>query len=212
MTVHESDAVSAAGPLVADPLVADPVAAAMLALADHGELLARLGGQVGDLDTRLQALERRRDEQPDAASYTPIPAPRWWMLPREERQEAIERLAAWVDQVYARSYGHMARMLAACWREHDLCLFVLDFASELHSVLYLRPSRSARTLADQAEFSLRILPASAELMRAETARCDHPQGQARRSPIVTRPITTGTGSAAASPRAPARSHTAGGGR
>ena len=64
-------------------------------------------------------------------------------------------------------------MLAPCWPEHDLCLFVLDFLSELHSVLYLRPSRSAHTLADQAEFHLRILPAAAELMKAETTRCDH---------------------------------------
>ncbi len=54
-----------------------------------------------------------------------------------------------------------------------MCLFVLDFVSELHSLLYLRPARSARTLADQAEFHLQILPAAAELMRAETARCDH---------------------------------------
>ncbi len=174
-------------------------------------MLARLDGQVGDLGARLQALERRRDDQPDAAGYTPIPAPRWWMLPGEDRREAAERLAAWVDQVYARSYGHLAMMLAACWREHDLCLFVLDFASELHSVLYLRPSRSARTLADQAEFSLRILPAAAELMRAETARCAHPKGQAPGTPLGTRPMT-GTGSAVAGRRAPARSHTAGGGR
>ena len=171
MTVRDDDLASAA----------DPLPAALLAIADHGELLARLGGRIGDLGTRLQMLERHRDEQPDAAGYKPIPAPRWWMLPDEDRLEAVERLAAWVDQVYARSYGHLARMLASCWREHDLCLFILDFASELHSVLYLRPSRSARTLADQAEFSLRILPGAAELMQAETARCDHPQGHARSS-------------------------------
>ena len=200
MTVRDDDLASAA----------DPLPAALMALADHAELLARLGGQVGELGTRLQALELRGDEQPDAAGYTPIPAPRWWMLPTEERHGAVERLAAWVDQVYARSYGHLARMLAACWREHDLCLFVLDFASELHSVLYLRPSRSARTLADQAELSLRILPAAAELMRAETARCDHPQGQARSFPTTARSMT-GTGSTAASARAPARSHTGAGG-
>jgi hypothetical protein len=201
MTVREDDL----------PSVADPLAAALLAIADHGELLARLGGQVGDLGTRLQALERRRDEQPDAAGYTPMAAPKWWMLPREARLEAVERLAAWVDQVYARSYGHLARMLASCWRDHDLCLFILDFASELHSVLYLRPSRSARTLADQAEFSLRILPAAAELMQAETARCDHLQGQARSSTLATH-LTTGTWFVGASAGATARSHPAAGDR
>jgi len=201
MTVREENLAS----------TADPLAAALLALADHGDLLARLDGQVGELGTRLQALERRRDEQPDAAGYTPIAAPRWWMLLREDRLEAVERLAAWVDQVYARSYGHLARMLASCWREHDLCLFVLDFASELHSVLYLRPSRSPRMLADQAEFSLRILPAAAELMRAETARCEHPQGQVRSSPPRTLSMT-GTGSEGASDKVAARSHTEAGDR
>lgn len=193
MTVRDDDAVSAA----------DPLAAALPAIADHGELLARLGGQLGDFSSRLQALERRRDEQPDVAGYTPITAPRWWLLPKQERLEAVERLAAWVDQVYARSYGHMARMLGSCWREHELCLFVLDFASELHSVLYLRSSRSARILADQAEFSLRILPAAAELMQAETARCDHPQGQARTSPQA-RLTVPGTWSAGADAHAGAR--------
>jgi hypothetical protein len=133
------------------------------------------------------------------------------MLPREDRVEALERLAAWVDQVYARSYGHLARMLAPCWREHELCLFILDFTCELHSVLYLQPSRSVRALADQAEFSLRILPAAAELMRAEMTRCDHPQGQARSSLLATRPMT-GTGSATASAYAPAPSHTGAGGQ
>jgi hypothetical protein len=190
---------------------ADPLAAALLAVADHADLLGRLGGQLGDIGSRLQALERRRDEQPEASGYTPIPGPRWWMLPREDRLEAVQRLAAWVDQVYAPSYGHLARMLSSCWREHDLCLFILDFASELHSVLYLRPSRSARTLADQAEFSLRILPAAAELMRAETTRCDHPQGLARSSPLATRPMK-GTWPAGANAHSAARPHPAPGGR
>ena len=201
MTVPDDELASAA----------DPVAAALLAIADHGELLTRLSDQLGDLGTRLQALERHRDEQPSAAGYTPIPAPRWWMLPQEDRQEAVERLSAWVDQVYAQCYGHLARMLSSCWSQHDLCLFVLDFASELHNVLYLQSSRSARTLADQAEFSLRILPAAAELMRAETTRCDHLQGQARTSPLTTRPMT-GTWSVGASARATAGSDTAAGDR
>ena len=195
MTVPDGELASAA----------DPLAAVLLAVADHADLLARLGGQLGDLGSRLQALERRRDGQPDASGYTPIPAPRWWMLPREDRLEAVQRLAAWVDQVYARSYGHLARMLSSCWREHDLCLFILDFVSELHSVLYMQPSRSARTLADQAEFSLRILPAAAELMQAETTRCDHPQGHARSSPLATRP-RTGTWPAGASVHSATRPH------
>lgn len=185
----------------------DPLPAALLALADHEERLAEVGRQVDDLDGRLQALERgpRRDELADEAGYSPIPAPRWWLLPAVDRAEAVERLAAWVDQVYVGSYGHLAGMLAPCWREHDLCLFILDFASELHSVLYLRPSRSARTLGDQAEFALRILPAAAELMRAETSRCDHTPTRASTSPTPN-VLMRGTGSAGANARAGSRSY------
>ena len=150
-----------------------PVPAALLAIADHGEQLTDLGGRLDDTGTRLLALEQVIDNEPDRSAYNPVAAPRWWMLTTAEKAAALDRLAAWVDQVYLTSWGHLARMLAPCWPEHELCLFVLDFLSELHSVLYLRPSRSARTLADQAEFHLRILPAAAELMKAETTRCDH---------------------------------------
>jgi len=114
---------------------ADLLPMALLAIAEHEQRLAHLGSRVDDVGARLQALKARRCEPPDQPGYTPIAAPRWWLLPTADRAEAVERLAAWVDQVYARSYGHLARMLAACRREHDLCLFVLDFASELHSVL-----------------------------------------------------------------------------
>jgi hypothetical protein len=159
---------------------ADPLPAVMLAVADHGDQLGQHDGRLDDHDGRLTrmagrllAIEQLLEGEPDQSGYSPVPAPRWWLLPEPARADALDRLAAWVDQVYARSYGHVARTLAACWREHDLCLYVLDFVSELHSVLYLRRARSARTLADQAEFHLRILPAAAELMRAETARCEH---------------------------------------
>ena len=99
-------------------------------------------------------------------------APSWWML---SARTGPRRLTGWPPG-WTRStpvLRSLARSLAPCWPQHDLCLYVLDFVSELHSVLYLRRSRSARTLADQAEFHLRILPAAAELMSAETTRCDH---------------------------------------
>jgi hypothetical protein len=182
---------------------ADPLPVALLAIAEHEERLAHLGTKVDNLCARLQALEARRTEPQDEPGYKPIAAPRWWLLSATDRAEAVERLAAWVDQVYARSYGHLARMLAVCWRDHDLCLFILDFASELHSVLYLQSSRSARTLADQAEFSLRILPASAELMRAETSRCDHTSAPPHSSPVANA-LMRGTGLAGASARASTR--------
>jgi hypothetical protein len=189
----------------------DPLPAALLAIAEQQEQLAVLSDQFDEFGTRLQVLERRRDDQADQAGYAPIPAPRWWLLPAPDRAEAVDRLAAWVDQVYVRSYGHLAAMLAACWPEHDLCLFILDFVSELHSFLYLRPVRSARTLGEQAELMLRIMPAAAELMRAETARCDHTPAQAHSSPYAN-VLMRGTGSAGADARAGVRSYTPTGGR
>ena len=167
MTVPED---TLSGP---EPPRPDPLPAAMLAIAEHAERLDTVTGRLDEIGPRLLALEQLLDDEPDRAGYSPIPAPRWWMLSATDRAEATDRLAAWVEQVYATSAGHLARSLAPCWPHHDLCLFVLDFVSELHSVLYLRQSRSARTLADQAEFHLRILPAAAELMKAETTRCDH---------------------------------------
>lgn len=129
--------------------------------------------QLADLGGRVAALEDLLADEPDLAGDTPIPAPRWWLLQGEERAEAIERLAAWIDQVYRPSYGHLAAKLSACWTQHDLCLFVLDWLCELHSVLYLRARRSAATLAGQAEWTIRQLPAAADLMAADTRGCEH---------------------------------------
>jgi hypothetical protein len=103
----------------------DPLPVAMLAIAEHGERLDDLGGRIDDVGTRLLVVEQLLDDEPDEAGYIPIPAPRWWMLPAADRAVAIDRLVAWVDQVYAGSCGHVARMLAPCWPEHELCLFVL---------------------------------------------------------------------------------------
>ena len=63
-------------------------------------------------------------------------------------------------------------MLAPCWDRHELCLVHLDWLSELHSYLYFN-KRSASILTAQAEYHVRILPASAELMRVETSKCEH---------------------------------------
>jgi hypothetical protein len=64
-------------------------------------------------------------------------------------------------------------MLGACWEQHPLCLVGLDWLSELHSVLYFQPKRSAPLLSAQAEFSTRIMPAVSEQFRAETSSCTH---------------------------------------
>ena len=46
---------------------------------------------------------------------------------------------------------------------------------ELWSLLYLAPDRTAGTIASQAEWQTRLLPALAEQMYLETTRCQHAQ-------------------------------------
>src|SRR5271165_2766712 len=75
----------------------DPVPAALLALADHAEELTSLAGRLDDTGTRLLALEQYLDGEPDNTAYSPVPAPRWWMLATAERAAPLDRLAAWVD-------------------------------------------------------------------------------------------------------------------
>jgi hypothetical protein len=129
--------------------------------------------QLADLGARVAALEDLLADEPDLAGYRPIPAPKWWLLEGEDRGKAIDRLAAWVDEVFRPCYGHLARQLPACWAEHPLCLTYLDWLCELHSVLYLRARRSPGTLAGQAEWHIRQLPVAADLMAAETRACEH---------------------------------------
>ena len=54
-----------------------------------------------------------------------------------------------------------------------MCLFTLDWLSELWSVLYLDPDRNAAALAAQAEWQTRLLPAAAEQMTLEASSCPH---------------------------------------
>ena len=60
--------------------------------------------------------------------YKPRPPVHWWKLTDDERQKAVDHLAAWVEQVFRPCYGHLAAMLGACWQEHPLCLVGLDIA------------------------------------------------------------------------------------
>jgi hypothetical protein len=149
-------------------------------LTDQAEILAGLEGldeQVASLTTRLD--EVLPEDQADPAFYLPIPAPRWWVLQGEPREQAIRKLRAWVGQVYRPGYGVISASLGRCWESHQHCLFTLDWLSELWSVLYLQSKRSASTLAGQGEWQTRLLPAAAEQMAVETSRCDHDQAQRR---------------------------------
>ena len=133
-------------------------------LHDHAAALAQLTGT------------SHIDADPD--SYCPRPAPAWWKLAADGRQEPVARLRAWVEQVYRPGYGHLAATLGPCWDQHDLCLYGLDIAAELWSVLYLQSARSPGLVSAQAEYQARILPALADQLRIETNRCGHPRNPA----------------------------------
>lgn len=149
--------------------------------AQQAAILGSLNGldqQVAALATRLTEIATARtgnDDDPSHGSYQPAPAPRWWKLDGQERDQALARLRAWVEQVYRPSYGHLSAALGPCWEQHPLCLYGLDWLMELWSVLYLDPGRSAPILASQAEWQTRLLPALAEQMYLETTRCQHAQ-------------------------------------
>jgi hypothetical protein len=160
-------------------------------LAELGSLVTDLGAAVRDqaavlaglqgLDEQVAALAARLagavpgDNDGKAGPYRPSPVPRWWKLHGQAREQALERLAGWVEQVYRPGYGQLAATLGPCWAEHPLCLYALDIAAELWSVLYLQATRTPPMLSAQAEYQTRILPALAEQMMTETHRCGHAQ-------------------------------------
>jgi hypothetical protein len=181
----------------------DPIAAILDQLAAHAEQLTRLdtrqadhhaavSGRLAELTDQTAALGRVVQEHvaalarrtatgqtdPDPDGYCPGPAPMWWKLAGADRPEPIARLRAWVEQVYRPGYGHLAATLGPCWPSHDLCLYGLDIASELWSMLYLQPARTPALVSAQAEYQARILPALADQLRMETNRCGHPRNPA----------------------------------
>jgi hypothetical protein len=181
----------------------DPITAIVDQLAAHAEQLTRLdarqadhhaavSGRLAELTDQAAALGRVVQEHaaalslltapsqtdPDPGGYHPDPAPAWWKLADTGRPEPIARLRAWVEQVYRPGYGHLAATLGPCWPSHDLCLYGLDIASELWSVLYLQPARSPALVSAQAEYQARILPALADQFRIETHTCGHPRNTA----------------------------------
>jgi hypothetical protein len=176
----------------------DPITAIVDQLAAHAEQLTRLdtrhadhhaavGARLAELTGQSAALSHVVEEHAAALArltapsqtgtdgYCPEPAPAWWKLAADGRQEPLARLRAWVEQVYRPGYGHLAAGLGPCWPAHDLCLYGLDIASELWSVLYLQSDRSPGLLSAQAEYQARILPALADQLRTETNTCGHPR-------------------------------------
>ncbi len=168
----------------------DPLIAVLDQLADHAEQLTQLDTRITTLSGRLTELTglitdlgaAQHDDDTDADRHHPDPAPAWWKLAPADRQEPLARLRAWVEQVYRPGYGHLAASLAPCWEAHDLCLYGLDIASALWSVLYLQPERTPGLLSAQAEYQARLLPALAAQLTVETTRCGHPRTPIRSTP------------------------------
>ena len=174
--------------------------AALLQLAEHAERLARLddklavaAGQLADIALQLAGLSAGltgqaealggiraqldalagQDSEPEGKGYTPGPALRWWLLDDGEKAAAVRRLKGWVEVVYRPVYGHQAGKLPVCWPQHPLAVITLDWLSELHSVLYLQPKRSARDLASAAEWQLRLLPGAMDQIVQDAKGCGH---------------------------------------
>jgi hypothetical protein len=166
-------------------------------LTQLGDLVTGLGpaahdqsailGRLHTLDEQVAALAAQlTGPGPDGSGpgeeqergYRPSPAPPWWKPRGTGRDQAVAKLAGWVEQVYRPGYGQLAAALGPCWANHPLCLYALDIAAELWSVLYLQPARTPTVLSAQAEYQARILPALAEQMVIETTRCGHAQHRA----------------------------------
>ena len=126
----------------------------------------------------------------EADGYQPPPTPRFWKPADPAAGEATGKLRGWVEDVYRPGYGHLAASLGECWEQHPLCLYLLDWLSELWSVLYLAPARTPPTLAGQAEWHTRLLPAAAALLARETRGCSH---ASTRRPVVAQPRTARPG-------------------
>jgi cell division protein FtsB len=155
--------------------------------ASHAQTLAALDG----LDRQVAELAATAGghvvADGDGSGYQPPAAPKFWKLDGPARDAAIGRLRAWVEQVYRPGYGHLAASLGECWEQHPLCLYILDWLSELWSVLYLAPARTAGTLAGQAEWHTRLLAAAAGQLARETRGCPHGTSRYRTAPTGARP-------------------------
>jgi len=144
--------------------------AQLATITEVAEVVAVVSQTVAGIEDRVEALE---DPGPEGKGYVPIPAPRWFELQGDDRAEAITRLRSWVETVFRPGMGKPGGQLPACWAEHEFCLYQMDVLSELYSVLWLQPRRSASMLSGQADWLTRLLPAIADLMAREAAGCEH---------------------------------------
>jgi hypothetical protein len=81
-------------------------------LARQSAIVTALEG----LDTQVAELARslaHRTGPGDDAGYQPEPQLRWWKLRGPDRDTAVSRLRAWVEQIYRPGYGQIAATLRA---------------------------------------------------------------------------------------------------
>src|SRR5215471_10614939 len=76
-------------------------------LTRHQAILTSLDGLDAQVESLAAHLASLADDRDDAGHYQSVPAPRWWKLTGEERDMALDRLRAWVEQVYRPSYGQL---------------------------------------------------------------------------------------------------------
>ena len=101
-----------------DQREAEHFRAARQRLGELAELITALGGTLQDQSAVLARLDELTGQIPrpapadedggEARAYEPGPAPQWWKLAGDARDEALARLRAWVEQVYRPGYGQLA--------------------------------------------------------------------------------------------------------
>ena len=149
------------------------ISAALARQSAAVDSLEGLAAQVAAIATQVAALSVGERGEGGSGGYQPALPPRWWRLAGPERETAVDHLRAWVEQIYRPGYGKLAALLPSCWEQHPACLYILDWLSELWSLLYLCAERDSRILAAQAEWHTRLLPAAADLMATEGRACQH---------------------------------------
>jgi hypothetical protein len=159
-------------------------------LADVGAVLGTVAEVERDLADLRQMIEGRPEDS-EGPEYVPSPAPLLHEMTDEDLSRLVRRLNGWVSTVYIPGYGHLAAQLAPCWPSHALCIHGLDWLSELWSVLYMQPDRSAGVLSAMAEFQTRILPAIASQMATEQKECAHSGKHVSRAALASVPRAIG---------------------
>ena len=152
------------------------MAAALLKLARQERELAELRGQIENL-ARLAGGARRRPRRR-------LRADPGTALVGDSAETTGPRRSSGSPPGLSTCSGPatatLPQRLAPCWREHTLCLYLLDWLSELWTVLYSADQRGYGLLASQAELQTRILPAAADQLGRETTGCDHELASTRR--------------------------------